>query len=130
MLFWSISECTNLITRLHPLLHPCFVFLLRGFALTSVLLLLHDSVLFPPCLCEDVHVRVDSRTLYTVISLDIHEDVMMEINLHGCMALVMLVVLNYSGVEFISIDVDMLVLAPLLNPLCIMDPRADYIPSC
>ena len=36
---------------------------------------------------------------------------MMEINLHGCMALVMLVVLNYSGVEIISIDVDMLVLA-------------------
>ena len=35
---------------------------------------------------------------------------MMEINLHGCMALVM-VVLNYSGVEIISIDVDMLVLA-------------------
>ena len=31
MLFWSISECTNLITRLHPLLHPCFMFLLRGF---------------------------------------------------------------------------------------------------
>ena len=31
---------------------------------------------------------------------------------HGCMALVMLVmVLNYSGVEIISIDVDMLVLA-------------------
>ena len=55
--------------------------------------------------------RVGSRTLYTVISLDIHEDVMMEINLHGCMALVMLVVLNYSGVEIISIDVDMLVLA-------------------
>ena len=41
-----------------------------------------------------MHVRVGSRTLYTVISLDIHEDVMMEINLHGCMALVMLVVLT------------------------------------
>ena len=68
-------------------------------------------MLFPPCLCEDVHVRVGSRTLYTVISLDIHEDVMMEINLHGCMALVMSVVLNYSGVEIICIDVDMLVLA-------------------
>ena len=36
---------------------------------------------------------------------------MMEINLHGCMVLVMLVVLNYSEVEIISIDVDMLVLA-------------------
>ena len=36
---------------------------------------------------------------------------MMEINLHCCMALVMLVVLNYIGVEIISIDVDMLVLA-------------------
>ena len=62
-------------------------------------------MLFPSCLCEDVYVRVGSRTLYTGISLDIHEDVMMEINLHGCMALVLLMLLNYSGVEIILMSI-------------------------